>query len=166
MARGDGGGRAGKSSGKIERPAQRDAGGAKAGHHGSKAHGNKAANHHGGNKVANHSGNKTVNNVKGGNKNINIDNSRDVHVNVDGNNNCCWGGGYNDDYHPIGTAIAVTAAATATAAIVGSIFTPSQMPSNCVQVIQNNITYLQCGSTWYQPQYQGSNVTYIVVNQP
>lgn len=25
---------------------------------------------------------------------------------------------------------------------------------------------MQCGSTWYQPQYQGSNVTYVVVNQP
>jgi hypothetical protein len=49
---------------------------------------------------------------------------------------------------------------------VGSIFTPAQMPSSCVQVIQYNVAYMQCGSTWYQPQYQGSDVTYVVVNAP
>jgi hypothetical protein len=26
--------------------------------------------------------------------------------------------------------------------------------------------YYQCGGTWYSPAYQGSNVTYIVVNPP
>jgi hypothetical protein len=26
--------------------------------------------------------------------------------------------------------------------------------------------YYQCGSTWYQPAYQGSQVTYAVVNPP
>ena len=27
-------------------------------------------------------------------------------------------------------------------------------------------TYYQCGSTWYQPVHQGSQVTYVVVNPP
>jgi len=26
--------------------------------------------------------------------------------------------------------------------------------------------YYQCGNVWYQPQYQGSNVTYVVVDSP
>ena len=63
-------------------------------------------------------------------------------------------------------AAAVTATVAVTAAVVGAIFTPAQMPSNCVQVIQYNVAYMQCGSTWYQPQYQGSDVTYVVVNAP
>jgi hypothetical protein len=53
-----------------------------------------------------------------------------------------------------------------TAAVVGAIVTPAQLPTNCVQVIRYNTSYMQCGSSWYQPQYQGSNVTYVVVNQP
>jgi hypothetical protein len=30
----------------------------------------------------------------------------------------------------------------------------------------NGVTYYHCGSTWYQPAYQGDQVTYIVVNPP
>lgn len=164
MARGD---RGAKSSGKIDRPAAGGGGNSKAANRSGNANGNKAVSNKGANKAVNNSGNKTANNVRGGNNNVNIDNSRDVNVNVDGNNHgCCWGGGYNDDYHPIGTAVAVTAAAVTTAAVIGAIVSPNQMPSNCVQVIRYNTTYMQCGSTWYQPQYQGSNVTYVVVNQP
>jgi len=33
-------------------------------------------------------------------------------------------------------------------------------------VLVNGITYQQCGSTWYQPQYSGSQANYIVVNPP
>ena len=33
-------------------------------------------------------------------------------------------------------------------------------------VVVNGVTYYQCGSTWYQPAYQGSQVTYVVVNPP
>lgn len=167
MARGDGGGRSGggKHSGKIARPAPGGGGIKAANHSGNK--GNKAVNHQGGNNIANHSGNKNINHVKGGNKNnnIHVNNNRDVNINVDGHHGG-YHGGYHDDYHPIGTAIAVTAAVTATAAIIGSIVTPNQLPSNCIQVNNYGGTYMQCGSTWYQPQYQGNNVTYIVVNQP
>ena len=31
---------------------------------------------------------------------------------------------------------------------------------------KNGISYSQCGSTWYQPQYYGSSVQYVVVNPP
>ncbi|WP_028454968.1 hypothetical protein [Chitinilyticum litopenaei] len=88
--------------------------------------------------------------------NINID--RDVNIDVDGGG--CHGGCWDNDYHPIATAAAITA----TAAVIGSIV--NSVPPNCVPVVYANITYQQCGNTWYQPQYQGSNVTYIVVNPP
>lgn len=96
------------------------------------------------------------------NRNVNIDNHRDVDIDVDGHGRY----GYDDHYHPIATAAAVTATVAVTAAVVGSIFTPAQMPNECVQVIRYNVAYMQCGSTWYQPQYQGSDVTYVVVNAP
>ncbi|QAY88518.1 hypothetical protein [Pseudomonas sp. ACM7] len=105
-------------------------------------------------------GNRT--NINNGTRNVNIDNSRDVDIDVDGQGRY----GYDDHYHPIATAAAVTATVAVTAAVVGSIFTPAQLPPSCVQVIQYNTAYMQCGSTWYQPQYQGSDVTYVVVNAP
>lgn len=105
-------------------------------------------------------GNRT--NINNSNRNVNIDNSRDVDIDVDGNGRY----GYDNHYHPIATAAAVTATVAVTAAVVGSIFTPAQLPPSCVQVIQYNTAYMQCGSTWYQPQYQGSDVTYVVVNAP
>ncbi len=119
-----------------------------------------------GNRVnaGNNVGNRTyVNNSnRNVNRNVNIDNHRDVDIDVDGHGRY----GYDDHYHPIATAAAVTATVAVTAAVVGSIFTPAQMPSSCVQVIRYNVAYMQCGSTWYQPQYQGSDVTYVVVNAP
>lgn len=105
-------------------------------------------------------GNRT--NINNSTRNVNIDNSRDVDIDVDGRGRY----GYDDHYHPIATAAAVTATVAVTAAVVGSIFTPAQLPPSCVQVIQYNTAYMQCGSTWYQPQYQGSDVTYVVVNAP
>ncbi|MCF5705469.1 hypothetical protein [Pseudomonas syringae] len=114
--------------------------------------------------AGNNVGNRTyVNNSnRNVNRNVNIDNHRDVDIDVDGHGRY----GYDDHYHPIATAAAVTATVAVTAAVVGSIFTPAQMPSSCVQVIRYNVAYMQCGSTWYQPQYQGSDVTYVVVNAP
>ena len=36
------------------------------------------------------------------------------------------------------------------------------LPPNCAPYN----AYYQCGNVWYQPQYQGSTVTYVVVNAP
>lgn len=110
--------------------------------------------------TSNRGGNRT--NIDNSTRNVNINNNRDVDIDVDGGGR--WG--YDDHYHPIATAAAVTATVAVTAAVVGSIVSPAQMPSSCVQVIRYDIAYMQCGSTWYQPQYQGSNVTYVVVNAP
>lgn len=70
---------------------------------------------------------------------------------------------YYDDY-PVATAVAVTAGVALTAAAIGSVV--YSVPNNCVPVYVNNITYQQCGSTWYQPRYAGTTVQYVVVAPP
>jgi hypothetical protein len=87
------------------------------------------------------------------NRNVNV--NRNVHVDVDRHG---WG------YHPVATGVAVGATAAVTAAVIGSVV--YSLPPSCTSVIVSGMTYQQCGSTWYQPQYAGSNVTYVVVNPP
>ena len=89
--------------------------------------------------------------------NVNVD--RDVNVNVEGHGGCCHGG-WDNDYHPVAAAAAVTAGIAVTSAIVGSLV--RTVPANCVPVNYGGMVYQQCGSTWYQPQ--GSQ--YVVVNPP
>ena len=123
------------------------------------------------NKSANVNQNKNTNVNQ--NKNVNVNSNKNVNVNSNVNVNrnvdidVDHRGGYYDNdccFHPIGTAVAVTTAAVVTAAVVGSVV--NTVPAGCTTTIINGMAYQQCGSTWYQPQYQGSNVTYIVVNQP
>jgi len=92
--------------------------------------------------------NTSVNNV---NKNVN--------VNVDNNRGCC-NNGWDNDYHPIATAAAVTATVAVTAAVVGSIV--SAPPPGCYPVNYGGIIYQQCGSVWYMPQ----GPQYVVINPP
>jgi hypothetical protein len=65
---------------------------------------------------------------------------------------------------PVARAAVGTAAVVGTAVVVGSMV--STLPPQCSQVIVGNVAYQQCGPTWYQPQYAGSQVTYVVVNPP
>ena len=39
---------------------------------------------------------------------------------------------------------------------------------NCARttVIVNGVTYYRCGTTWYNPAYQGGSVTYVIVTAP
>jgi hypothetical protein len=92
------------------------------------------------------------------NRNVNVNQNVNVdrHVNVDVDD--------HHDYHPLATAAAVAAVGTVTAAVVGSIV-PTK-PPDAVPVAVNGVTYLQVGSTWYQPQYAGTQVSYVVVNPP
>jgi len=96
----------------------------------------------------NKNSNTNVNVNKNTNKNVNVD----VDVDVDRrghhhHNNGFW----------TGVAVGVT-----TAVVVGTVI--STLPSGCTTIIQNGISYQQCGTVRYQPQYSGNNVTYIVVN--
>lgn len=91
--------------------------------------------------------------------NVNVKKNTNVNVNVD--NNRHNGGWDNDHYHPIATAAAVTATVAVTAAVVGSVV--RTVPPGCVPVNYGGMVYQQCGNTWYQPQYVGPQVQYVVV---
>jgi len=104
------------------------------------------------NKNTSKNSNKNVNVNKNSNKNVNVDVDVDVdrHGNRHGNRH---GRHHNDNNFATGLFVGL---------VVGSVVA-SLPPSGCTTVIQNGITYSQCGSHLYQPQYSGSSVTYIVV---
>ncbi|WP_066731355.1 hypothetical protein [Cupriavidus sp. D384] len=105
---------------------------------------------------ANNVRSNSVNSVNA-NRNVNVNSNRNVNVNVDNHGGCC---GWDNDYHPVATAAAVTATVAVTSAVVGSIV--RSVPPNCAPVNYGGMVYQQCGGTWYQPQ--GSQ--YVVVNPP
>ncbi len=91
--------------------------------------------------------------------NVNVNRNTNVNVDVDNRGGCCHNG-WDNDYHPVATAAAVTATVAVTSAIVGSIV--NAPPPGCVPVNYGGYVYQQCGTTWYQPQ----GAQYIVVNPP
>jgi hypothetical protein len=95
--------------------------------------------------------------------NVNVNRSTNIDIDVDRDRHHHHHG-WDDDYHPIATAAAVTAAVVVTSAVVGSIV--RTVPPGCVPVNYGGIVYQQCGTTWYQPQYVGSSVQYVVIVQP
>ncbi len=84
--------------------------------------------------------------------------NRNTNVNVDVDHHYGYGGGCC--YHPA----AAVAAVAVTAAVIGSIV--YSVPPSCQTVYVNGVTFSQCGSTWYQPQFVGTTTTYIVVAAP
>lgn len=92
-------------------------------------------------------------------------NRRDSEVNVNRNVNVntSYNGYHGGDYHPVATGVAVGVAAGVTAAAIGSL--AYHLPPGCTPYTYSG-PYYQCGNVWYQPQYAGSNVTYVVVNPP
>jgi hypothetical protein len=112
--------------------------------------------------------NTNINRNKNVNRNTNVNVNRNANVNVNRNvhvHGGYHGGGYyhdHDDGIGVGGAIAIGVAGMA----VGSMITAAALPPSCSTVSVNGITYQQCGNTWYQPQYSGSQVNYIVVNPP
>ena len=115
------------------------------------------------NRNTNVNNNTNVNRNTNVNKNTNVNVNKDVNVNVNNNRNyndgCCYHSGIG-----VGGAVAVAAAATATAVVVGSMV--NTLPPSCTTVMVNGVTYQQCGSTWYQPQFSGGSTTYVVINAP
>lgn len=61
----------------------------------------------------------------------------------------------------LGTAIL---AAGLLAAMIGSVV--YSLPVDCTTVVVNGIGYQQCSNGWYQPQYLGTTVQYVVVDAP
>ena len=85
------------------------------------------------------------------NTNVNVNTNRHVDIDVD----------VDRGWNPAATVAAVAV----TAAVVGSVVN-SLPPSGCYSVQIGNILYQQCGSYWYQPQYYGTTVQFVVVNPP
>jgi hypothetical protein len=98
-----------------------------------------------------------TNNVRSASVN-NVNVNRNVNVDVDRRGGCC--GGWDNDYHPVATAAAVTATVAVTSAVIGSIV--NAPPPGCVPVNYGGLIYQQCGSTWYQPQ----GAQYVVIAPP
>jgi len=111
--------------------------------------------------AANVNRNVNVNQNTNVNRNVNVNQSTNVNVNRNVN---VSGGYYGPNYHSGPSVAGVVAATVVTAAVVGSVV--RSLPPSCTTVYANGLAYQNCGGTYYQPQYQGSNVTYIVVNQP
>ena len=96
------------------------------------------------------------------NQNTNVNVNRNTNVNVNRNVNVNVNHGY---YYNSGPGVAgVVAATVVTAIVVGAIV--SSLPPNCTTIVANGVAYQSCGGHYYQPQYQGSSVTYVVVNHP
>lgn len=106
---------------------------------------------------------------RGFNQNLDVNRSANVNVNRNVNVNGDYHGdyyhnGWYGDYHPWGAAAAVGAGAVLTAAAIGSV--AYALPGNCMMVPVGVVNYQQCGNVWYQPQYMGTQVQYVVVNPP
>jgi hypothetical protein len=134
------------------------AGGARAGNRGGGDH----ARAGGGGKQLQANNNRAdvrTNNVRSTSVN-NVNVNRNVNVDVDADRRGCCNNGWDNDYHPIATAAAVTATVAVTSAVVGSIV--NAPPPGCVPVNYGGMIYQQCGGVWYQPQ----GPQFVVVNPP
>jgi hypothetical protein len=121
------------------------------------------------NRSANVDRSANVNQNANVNRNVNVNSNTDVNRNVDVNRNynvdvdrggwggCCYHSG-------VGVAAAVATTAAATAAVVGTRV--QTLPPSCTAIVAGGVTYQQCGSVWYQPQFVGTGTTYVVVNAP
>ena len=110
--------------------------------------------------------NSNRNTNKNRNTNINRNSNKNTNVNVNSNRNKNTNVNIDVDVdrrhrrHNNGGFVA----GLATGLVIGAIV--NSLPSGCTTVMRNGIAYNQCGSTWYQPQYSGNNVTYIIVEAP
>ena len=71
------------------------------------------------------------------------------HVNIDRRGGCC-NRGWDNDYHPVATAAAVTTTVARTSANVGS--TVRILPAGCIPWNTGGYVYEKCGTVWYQLQ--------------
>lgn len=95
------------------------------------------------------------------NVNVNVNRPPNVNVNVNHGGGGYYGGGNYNRGPSVG---AVVAATIVTAVVVGAVV--NSIPPNCDTLVVNGLAYRNCGGTYYQPQYRGSSVSYVVVNRP
>jgi hypothetical protein len=104
--------------------------------------------------------NVNVNSNTNVNRNVNVDRNYNVDVDRGGWGGCCYHSGVSG----VGVAAAVATTAAVTAAVVGTRV--QTLPASCTAIVAGGVTYQQCGSVWYQPQFVGTGTTYVVVNAP
>jgi hypothetical protein len=102
--------------------------------------------------------NKNTNVNSNRNTNVNVNSNKNTNVNVNSNRHVDVDIDVDRGFHPV----AAVATVAVTAAVIGSM-TYSLPPSGCVPVMVGNVMYQQCGPNWYQPQYVGTSVQYVVV---
>jgi hypothetical protein len=125
-----------------------------AGSAGANRGGTAAANR--GNNTAGRDVNRDTSRSRSTERNTNIERNTNVDIDVEDDG---WFG-----EHPIAGMAAIGTAAAMTAAAIGSVV--YSVPPSCVTSVVNGMTYQQCGGTWYEPQYVGTTVQYVVVNPP
>lgn len=133
-------------------------------------------------------GNRGANVNRSGNRNTNVNRNVNVNNNVNVNRNVnvhgggyyggggCYGCGWDDHDFARGAAVGLATGAVVGAAVASSnntttvVVAPGSvvttLPSGCAATVVGSVTYQRCGSVWYQPQFSGSNVQYVVVAQP
>jgi hypothetical protein len=124
--------------------------------------GQAAQSVHSSGSAANRGANANANRSANANVNRNTTVNRNTNVNIDVDNDWDHNNGWND--HPVAAGVAFGTAAAVTAAAIGSmVYT---LPPVCGPRPHGPVTYYYCDNVWYQPQYSGTSVTYIVVNAP
>jgi hypothetical protein len=81
--------------------------------------------------------------------------NRNINVDVDRHYD------YDHFEHPVAAAAAVGAAVAVTAAAVGGV--AYELPPSCTLVELNGVAYQNCDGVWYEPQFDGTSVQYVVV---
>ncbi len=115
--------------------------------------------------------NRNVNRNINRNVNRNVNINRNVHVHrgyygggVHYHSAFYRGGGYyvGTTWHPV----ANFTFGMLTGLAIGSIISSASMSSSCTTVHANGISYKRCGSTYYEPFYEGDHLQYRVVPRP
>jgi hypothetical protein len=117
------------------------------------------------NRNANVNQNANVNRNANVNQNTNV--NRNTNVNVNSNTNVNVHHDYDNDWDNGGAFIAGAVVGGITGAAIASsnqTTVITTLPSGCATVIINGISSYNCGGVYYQPQYSGSSVTYVIIS--
>jgi len=115
---------------------------------------------------AHRGGNRSRNVNRNSNRNVNVNRNvnRNTNVNVNVNHNRRYYGGYPRGHY--GYYRGAPLMAFTTALVIGSVIAASTMPTTCTTVVTGGISYRRCGSSYYQPFYEGNTLVYKVVVSP
>ena len=73
---------------------------------------------------------------------------------------------YHNHWYGNPVAVGVVVGTTAAAAAPPPATYVTTLPCKTVAIVANGISYYNCGDTWYQRSYAGSQITYMVTSPP